>query len=259
MNRTIARYASFGAASLLAAALLAAPAFADGLPGKGKTKAPHAVETRPCSVAANVGLTTDYVFRGISQSNEEAAVQGGVDFTCGRFYAGVWSSSIFAEAATAEIDLYGGFKHTTGPITWDVGFIYYAYPGEPSGSTFGDYVEVKLGASGEIWRGGTLGGTVFYTPDYNGFLGDTVTVEGSIAQVLPKVSIFSPTFSALVGHSSIDKFDLDYTYWNVGLTLGFLEKWSLDIRYWGTDDEGFAALNGDLADDRVVGTIKYTF
>ena len=88
MNGTLARTAAFGAASLMAGLLLAGPALADGLPGRGRTKAPEVSDGRPCTVAANVGYTTDYVFRGISQSNEEAAVQGGVDFTCGRFYVG---------------------------------------------------------------------------------------------------------------------------------------------------------------------------
>jgi uncharacterized protein (TIGR02001 family) len=256
---SIIKSASLGAASLLAVAVVAGPSFADGLPSRGKVRAPE--EARPCTTTANVGLTTDYVFRGISQSNEEAAVQGGVDFTCGRFYAGVWASSIYAQEGTTEVDLYGGFKTTTGPINWDLGLIYYAYPGEPSPSAlgFGNYLELKVSASGDIWKGGTLAGTVFYSPDYLDAFGSTWTLEGSFTQALPKVGMFSPTFSALVGRSYIDRFggDLDYTYWNVGLTVGFLEKWSLDIRYWGTDGQGLA--DTFLADDRVVGTVKYTF
>jgi uncharacterized protein (TIGR02001 family) len=264
MNGTSARYASFGAASLLAAALLAAPAFADGLPTKGKTRGPDVVETRPCTTVGNVGLTTDYVFRGISQSSEDAAVQGGVDLTCGRFYVGVWSSSIFdpvQDGGTAEVDLYAGFKHATGPVNWDVGLIYYAYPGN---RFFEDYVELKLGASGEVWKGGTLGGTVFYSPDYNGIFGDSVTLEGSFAQALPKVAIFTPTFSATVGNVNLTDVDFDYTYWNVGLTLGFLEKWSVDLRYWDSNLNegecgGVSNFSTSICDGRVVGTVKYTF
>jgi hypothetical protein len=98
---------------------------------------------------------------------------------------------------------------------------------------------------------------VFYTPDYLDFLGTTWTFEGSFSQALPKIGMFSPTFGATIGRSEIDRFDASYSYWNVGLTLGFLEKWSVDIRYWGTDGEGLA--DTFLADDRVVGTVKYTF
>src|SRR5262245_52260801 len=129
--------ASLGAVSLLAAAAFAAPAFADGMPGHGRISS-GAPESRGCTTAGNVGLTTDYVFRGISQSNEEGAVQGGVDLTCGRFYAGVWGSSVAFDNGS-EVDIYGGFKHTTGPVTWDLGLIYYSYPGVRDDN----YVELK--------------------------------------------------------------------------------------------------------------------
>ena len=66
-------------------------------------------------------------------------------------------------------------KPVTGKITWDLGVIYYSYP---NGSRFGvnalgvtdkrnyDYFELKVGASGDIWKDGTVGVTVFYSPDY---------------------------------------------------------------------------------------------
>jgi len=253
---SIIKRTTLGAATLLAAAVFAGPSFADGLPNRGRVKAPET--TGPCTTAANVGLTTDYVFRGISQSNEEAAVQGGVDFTCGRFYLGVWASSIYAAEGTTEIDIYGGIKGKAGPVNWDLGLIYYYYPGEPTGVFgFGNYLELKAAGSIDVTKGGSLSGTVFYSPDYNGFLGSTVTLEGTFTQTLPKMGMFSPTFGATVGRLYADNSDLEYTYWNVGLTLGFLEKWSVDIRYWGTDGEGLA--DTFLADDRIVGTVKYTF
>ncbi|HWC29849.1 MAG TPA: TorF family putative porin [Dehalococcoidia bacterium] len=256
---SIIKSVSLGAATLLAAAVLAGPSFADGLPGRGRVKAPE-TRTGPCATTANVGLTSDYVFRGISQTNEEAAVQGGVDLTCGKFYAGVWASSFFGDEGSTEIDLYAGFRTSTGKINWDLGFIYYTYPGSFGGD--GNYLELKAGASGELWKGGTLGGTVFYSPDYNGTLGATWTLEGSLSQTLPRVGMFTPTFGATVGHTYFDDklfglFDLDYTYWNVGVTLGFQERWSLDLRYWGTDGEGLA--DSPLGDDRFVATVKYTF
>lgn len=251
---SIIKSASLGAASLLAAAVLAGPSFADGMPKRGKVAAP--AEARPCTVSANVGFTTDYVFRGVSQTGEDATVQGGLDLTCGRFYLGVWGSGINFGNGT-EIDIYGGFKSSTGPINWDIGFIYYSYPGAPSFLDL-DYVEFKLGASGDIWKGGTLGATVFYSPEFTLGTGETWTVEGTFSQALPKLGMFSPTFSATVGHISFQDFDvLDYTYWNVGVAFGFHEKWSLDVRYWDTDGDGCNFFGP--CDGRVVGTLKYTF
>jgi uncharacterized protein (TIGR02001 family) len=249
---------TMGAASLLAAAIFAGPALADGMPSRGRIA--DAPASRACSTSGNVGLTTDYVFRGISQSNENGAVQGGVDLTCGNWYAGVWVSSIdFGQEGTTEIDIYGGYKMTVGRFALDFGFIYYAYPGSPGFADL-DFLELKAAASTEVWKGGTIGGTVFYSPDYTGGSGPVTTLEGSISQALPKVGIFTPTLGATVGRSFFhDDDDASYTYWNVGLTLGFLEKWSLDVRYWDTDlskaDCGFS----NVCDSRVVGTVKYTF
>jgi len=264
MNGVFTKSIGFGAASLLAGFVLAGPALADGLPTRGKVRTTE-VNERPCSTSANVAFTTDFVFRGISVSNEEAAVQGGVDLTCGNFYAGVWGSSFgLGDDGSLWLNAYGGYRATMGHITWDVGFIYYTFPGSFGGDV--DFVELKLAASGEVWKGGRLGGVVYYAPDYVGTFDSAWTVEGSFAQVLPNVGFFTPVFSATVGHTFFSEqhygYDLDYTYWNVGLTLGFHEKWSLDLRYWDTQNEGLAELAnyyGGLADERFVATLKYRF
>jgi uncharacterized protein (TIGR02001 family) len=256
MNGRIAKSATLGAASLLAAVLLAGTALADGLPSRGRpAAAPDNIDTRPCAVSGYVGATTDNVFRGFSKSNEDPSAQGALDLTCGRFYVGVSGAGVAGTSGT-EFDIYGGYRFSTGPVNWDLGVIYYAF----SGIDDLNFAEFKAGASGAIWQGGTLGGTVFYTPDYFGIAGDTWTLEGSFAQVLPKFAIFSPTLGVAVGHSFFqDHDDLDYTYWNAGVTLAFLERWSLDLRYWDSNDDGAAKLLGDLADERFVATVKYKF
>jgi uncharacterized protein (TIGR02001 family) len=274
---SIIRSASLGAASLLAAAMFAGPALADGMPSRGKIKGP-APEARPCTLSANVGVTSDYVFRGTSQSAEDPAFQGGLDATCGMFYAGVWASSIeFGTDASTEIDLYAGLKKTIGRFSFDVGLIYYAYPGAsnviaPNGADGQlDFFEIKAGASTEVWKDGTLGATVFYSPDYQIESGDVWTVEGSFSQALPKVGMFSPTFSALVGYQTGDSStwraafangDNSFIYWNAGVTFGFLEKWSLDLRYWDTDISNAGGFcTGDVlqCDGRFLATLKFTY
>jgi uncharacterized protein (TIGR02001 family) len=250
---SIIRSASLGAASLLAAAVFAGPSFADGLPGRGKIAASHG-----CSVSGSVALTSDYVFRGVSQTFGNPAAQSNLDLTCGKFYLGAFASNIdFGIEGTLELDIYGGYKFSTGRVNWDVGFIYYSYPGM---DTFfdADYLELKLSASADIIKGGTLTGTVYYSPEYTFGTGTAWTVEGTFSQVLPKMSIFSPTFSATVGNTSLSDFDVDYTYWNVGVTLGFRDKWSLDLRYWDTDNQNVCGIFG-ICDDRFVATLKYSF
>jgi uncharacterized protein (TIGR02001 family) len=254
MNVTIAKSATRGAASLLAAVLLAGTALADGLPSRGRpAAAPDSIDTRPCTVSGYVGATTDNVFRGFSKSNEDPSAQGALDLTCGRFYVGGSGAGVALGSGT-EFDTYGGYRFSTGPVNWDVGATYYAF----SGASDLDFFELRAGGSGAIWQGGTLGGTVLYAPDYFGSFGNTWTVEGSFAQTLPKFDRFSPTFSAAVGHSFIDRDDQSYTYWNAGLTVGFLEKWSVDFRYWDTNDRGLCE-DQSVCDSRFVASVKYKF
>jgi uncharacterized protein (TIGR02001 family) len=246
----------------------AGQAAADGLPSRGKTRA--ADERHPCSVSGYAGVSSDAVSRGISQSAGDFAVLGGVELTCGRFYAGVDGTSVNIDPgldATALAELSFGFRPKTGPVTWDLGFIYHAHNSEQSVL---DFYELKVGASAEVWRGGTFEVTALYTPDSGGnaafllnALGERVwTVEGSFSQVLPKVGILTPTLSAAIGSVNYSEDEDSYTYWNFGLTLDLREHWSFDIRYSDTSGivGGCPIVQGnDVCDGRTVATLKYTF
>ena len=168
--------------------------------------------------------TTEYVFRGISQTKEGPAIQGGYDLTCNIFYAGVWASNLDwggtglfgfpgnEAVANIEMDWYLGIKPVTGRITWDLGVIYYTYPNSAQFGLDGsldvtkrdyNYLELKVGASAEIWKDGTVGVTVFYSPDYQYEAGSVWTTEYSFTQVFPKFNAlhrdWTPSFSALLG------------------------------------------------------------
>jgi uncharacterized protein (TIGR02001 family) len=93
--------------------------------------APAAPES---SLSYNVGATTDYRYRGISQSRLQPAVQVGLDYADkSGFYVGAWASSIkwIKDAGgngNTEVDLYGGYKGAVGEVSYDVGFLRYEYP-----------------------------------------------------------------------------------------------------------------------------------
>lgn len=95
-----------------------------------QTKAPEPDYT----LSYNVGAVTDYRYRGISQSRLKPALQGGIDFSHkSGFYLGTWASTIkwIKDAggdASLELDLYGGYKGTVGPLGYDVGVLRYQYP-----------------------------------------------------------------------------------------------------------------------------------
>lgn len=81
-------------------------------------------------LSANIGLTSDYMWRGVTQNGHEAAISGGVDFSHeSGFYAGLWTSSLGGAGAGAEVDLYGGIGgEVATDFSYDLGLIYYAYP-----------------------------------------------------------------------------------------------------------------------------------
>ena len=266
-----------GAATAFALLALTAPAFAGG-------SIKDTPEPRRCTFSANAALATEYVFRGFSQTAQGPAIQGGFDATCGIFYAGVWASNLDfgvvpvggadQVVANIEIDTYAGVKFNTGKIAWDVGVIYYGYPNQASALAAKlDYVELKVGASTEVWKGGTLGGTVFFSPDYTLESGNVWTLEGSFAQVLPTIfGRITPTFSALVGYQKGEDADYklaniangkdNYVYWNAGVTFGLDKNWSLDVRYWDTNISNSGSFcSGPIlqCDERVVGTLKFTY
>ena len=118
---------------LVLATVLLAPALSHAQSAPAPAPAPAA--TPEHSFAYNVGLVTDYRYRGISQSGLNPALQGGVDYThSSGFYLGAWGSTItwITDAAPAnrgrlEVDLYGGYKGTAGPISYDVGLLQYWY------------------------------------------------------------------------------------------------------------------------------------
>lgn len=108
--------------ALALAAVCTVPAFAEEAPTH--------------SFSANVGVVSDYLFRGISQTQHHPALQAGVDYSHGSgLYVGAWGSNVSWVRATdisdknaIELDLYGGYKGAVGDFTYDVGAIRYYYP-----------------------------------------------------------------------------------------------------------------------------------
>ena len=81
-------------------------------------------------VSANAGVFSNYIWRGVSQTADAAAGQGGIDWgNDSGVYAGIWTSTI---AGGQEVDVYGGLAGEAGDIGYDVGVITYQYPKTPN-------------------------------------------------------------------------------------------------------------------------------
>lgn len=111
--------------------------------------APLAAQAEDSPFSANVALTSKYKFRGQDQSDAAKAVlpaiQGGFDFSSNGFYLGNWNSSVGFLGGT-EMDFYGGYKGEAQGFSYDVGALYYYYPGtDSSGNTTELYASVGFG------------------------------------------------------------------------------------------------------------------
>ena len=117
------------------------------------------------AVEANIGATSNYVWRGVTQTSDDATLQGGVDYSNEEgFSLGAWASDVKLVDGY-ELDIYGAYSaETADGIGYSVGFIHYAYPD----ATDSDFTE--LTASVTL---GPVTAAVAHTID-----ADTSTVEG---------------------------------------------------------------------------------
>lgn len=199
-------------------------------------------------VAFNIGVTSDYVFRGFSQTSEDPAIQGGVDVTLGSFYVGGWASNVdFGDDTDGEIDIYGGYRTEAAGYALDFGIVGYFYPGEPDAADY-TYYEFKAAASRAVGPA-TVGAVVYYSPDFFGVADEeAVYYEANIGFALSdKWSV-----SGTLGHQALDVSD-DYTTWNIGAGYAIKEGAVVDFRYHDTD------VDTPFAEERFVATLKIGF
>ena len=230
--------------------------------------APVAPST-PNAFTGNVTLASEYLYRGIAQTNGKAALQGGFDYahTSGA-YVGVWGSSISwlgdigpGISAPLELDVYGGYKSSFagGDWSYDVGVLTYNYPGTyPSGFTKADTTEI-YGAIG--WKFVSIKYSSVVSNHIFGFATPTGgKTRGSAYTDLTLNHDFGNGWgvSAHAGHQTIKDFgDASYTDYRLGVTkdLGF---GSVGLSLASTNAKGGAGqpyrntFNRDLGDERIV-------
>ena len=191
-------------------------------------------------VTANVGVASEYMFRGIPQTNG-AAVQGGLDLTTASgLYVGTWASNVnFGGGENGnEFDVYGGFTQTFGSFGLDVGAIGYIYSEDSEDGGFGpgsnlDFVEAYVGMTL-----GPVSGKVYYSPDYNNVSAASIygTLSTSFA-VSETISLF-----AQVGSLDWDTID-SYVDYSAGVT-GAKDGLSISLGAYGTNGRGAATYFG---------------
>lgn len=223
------------------------------------TFAADAEPVSPHTLTGNLTLTTDYRFRGITQTFEKPAIQGGIDYShSSGIYLGNWNSNINEGAgfpdSNLEMDFYGGYKTSFGDFGLDVGAIYYYYPGSDANTATGtmfvnpnngqthtgsvDNKEIYIGGS---WKFVSLKyyhsvGDYFSMPDTKGSnyidlsanydLGNGWGINGHVG-----------SFRLKDWHAGTDVTDGDYTDYKLGVTKD-LKGWLVGLAYVGTNAKG---------------------
>lgn len=244
--------------SAVAALAFAAPAFAADLP----VKAPKIVAApSPWDVAFGVAFTSDYVLRGVSQSNHRPAVQAysELDYTVNdrlKFYAGIWGSSLWTGFADAEFDITGGARLTFNNFGLDLGLIYYYYPGGNVAAAanplstgnwlewyakptykFNDYLTV-----GGVFESafGNFNNKVLNPGPWVGNAGHYYASVNAVItlpwQPAPGVTVSINPEYGFEWYSAGVTTNLGFVndrYWDIGLDFAY-KAMTLDLRYWGT-------------------------
>ena len=212
------------------------------------------------TVSGNAAITSDYRFRGISFSDGDIAVQGGIDIGHDSgFYIGTWASSI-EDSPTfghTELDIYGGWSgEVASGITVDVGLLYYIYPnGEDGLAGPSDYFEPYASISGTLGPVEAKLG-VAYAPDQAAIANDdNIYIYSDLSSGIPSTPI---TLNAHLGYtdgSLAISADGDTFDWSVGADWAITENLTASLLYVGM---GGPKVN-DFSDDTVVFTLGVSF
>ncbi|CUJ85477.1 TorF family putative porin [Achromobacter xylosoxidans] len=193
------------------------------------------------TLTANVTLASQYRYRGLMQTNNKPAIQGGFDFThASGLYLGNWNSSVSwlndgnsDVSAPVEMDFYGGYKGNLAPdVTFDLGVLQYYYPGDyPSGYTSPDTTELYAGVG--------YGPVMFkYSVAMTNLFG---FADSKYSQYFDLSGNFDTGFwgltvNAHVGRQTVRNLtDGAYTDWRLGLTKDLGQGLAISVAYIDTN------------------------
>ena len=168
-------------------------------------------------VTGNAGITSDYLWRGATQSNHNAAVSGGIDYGhASGVYAGTWVSNL--DGGT-EVDAYGGFAGEAAGLSYDLGYLMYKYPVDSSL----DFAEVYV----------TLGYSIASVSYYN----DTENENGYVSVDLSQ-DVMGLSAGLNFGMTMNKDSDSDYMHYGVSISKGMGGDWDATFGISATDVDG---------------------
>ncbi|HLL28934.1 MAG TPA: LPS assembly protein LptD [Xanthobacteraceae bacterium] len=247
-----------GLTAIVGAGALALALTGQALAADMPVKAAPAPATPDWDIAFGGAIMSDYIFRGITQSNHGATGTAYFEPHYKDFYIGVagtgidWPSvcgTFCLNNPSAEIDLYGGWRPTVGKWSFDFGYIYYLYPnntppGPPNFGFTSDFQEWYAKATYAITDALSVGGSFYYSPDLLNYGKDSQYYELNAKYTLPS-SYFAKDWGAYIsgayGWFNVQKgptgFGIiipSYQTWNAGLAFTY-KVFTLDLRYSDTN------------------------
>ena len=239
-----------------------------------------AAQAGDAALDLNYTLASQYLFRGLTQTNGHSAVQGGAEVALGAgAYAGTWLSNIswFDELAPGsrlplEWDLDAGYRHAFGDAALDLGIVRYLYPGHlealPDGIVRPDMTEAYAAVT---WHALSF--------KYSASLTDSSGVEHSRGSQYAELALAIPVNRWLQGSlhvgraafrgrsAATDRAGTDnarlysYTDWSLGLTSGLSDYWNATFlcSYANSPDAGYLLASGNLGGPRLAIAFQHSF
>ncbi len=249
------RYALMPAATLaLAAPMLAASPATAQVP----------IGDTGLTITATPTLTTDYLFRGISQTRSRPAIQGTVELShTSGFYVGAFATNVAFQGTDArqEVDAVAGYRFQALGIDWDVGGILYTYPGynQQPGQYRLEFFEAALRASREFGPVKVLG-AFHWSPNFSAQAGNGFYLEGGVDVTLP----FEFTASARLAYQWIDRNPRwgtpDYLWYSIGVSRPIPGGFTLALGWYDTNLSRSDCFGGQkVCDGRVVFSVSRQF
>lgn len=183
-------------------------------------------------IAFGAAVTSDYISRGITQTDHKPAIQGYIEPSVGIIYGGIWASNVVDDT---EVDFYAGIRPEVGPVAFDFGYNYATYVGDASANSGEFYAKADVTAS----ENATIGAQFYVNPDNS-----ATYVEANADISLPKGFGVSGAVGAVSGSSP-------YTTWNAGIYYAPVEWAKIDLRYSATS-LSFADCGSNACDSRVL-------
>lgn len=183
------------------------------------------------TISANVGYFSDYRFRGVSLSDEDFALQGGIDIGhSSGFYVGSWGSSIESfNGSELELDIYGGYATELSGTSVDLGVLAYTFPGGDNA----DYYEIYT-STGRTFGSVDLTVGFRYIPSQsNTGDQDNIYVHGEASYAVADLPV------SIDGHLAYEDgaFGDRKTDWSLGVTYEF-KSLAFNATYIDTNEVG---------------------